>query len=134
MATNIVSIIGRIAKEPQVNYANSKKTDKQVAISRFALAYDEGNDNVSFFDCKMFGKPAESVSKYLAKGKQVSITGRLNQEKWKDANGENHSRVVVLVDDLMLLGAKKGEEASATAPASAPAEEVPADTENDIAF
>ena len=48
----------------------------------------------------MFGRRAESVSRYLLKGTYVALTGRLHQNRWQNNDGQNRSKLEVTVDNI----------------------------------
>ena len=104
---NSVNLIGRLTDQPTLRYSQGG-----AAVSNFAIAVNgkkkQGNqwvDEVDYFDCTLFGNQAEKLQQYLGKGKQVGISGRLKQQRWQD-NGQNRSKVVVIVDRLDLLGGR----------------------------
>lgn len=104
---NIVSINGRLVREAELKYASSGTAilNFSIAVNRSVKKGDKWEDEASFFDCTFFGKMAESVKKYLEKGKQVSIIGELVQNRW-EKDGEKRSRVGIIVNKLQLLGGK----------------------------
>lgn len=102
---NSVNIIGRLTRDAELKY-----TPGGMAIANFSIAVnrrrkngDQWVDEVSFFDVNVFGKTAESLKQYLLKGKQVGICGELRQDRW-EKDGQNHSRVYIVANDLQLLG------------------------------
>lgn len=104
---NNVNLIGRLTDQPTLRYSQGG-----AAVSNFGLAVNgkkkQGNqwvDDVDYFDCTLFGNQAEKLQQYLGKGKQVGISGRLKQQRWQD-NGQNRSKVTVIVDRLDLLGGR----------------------------
>lgn len=58
-------------------------------------------DHADFLDMVMFGKRAEAVGAWLAKGAQVTIEAHARQNTWQDADGNNRSKVEFVVDDLV---------------------------------
>ena len=48
----------------------------------------------------MFGRRAESVSRYLTKGAYVALTGRLHQNRWQNEDGQNRSKLEVMVGNI----------------------------------
>jgi single-strand DNA-binding protein len=112
---NVVTLIGRLTRDPELTYANSG-----TAICKFSLAVNrrkkvadnKWEDEASFFDCSMFGKSAESITQYLEKGKQVSILGELRQNRWEQ-DGQSRSKVEIIVNFLQLLGGGSGQQESA---------------------
>lgn len=102
---NRVSLIGRLTRDAELKY-----TQGGLAISNFSIAVnrrsksgDEWVEVVSYFDINLYGKPAESLKQYLTKGKQIAVDGELRQDRW-EKDGQNHSRVVIVANNVQLLG------------------------------
>lgn len=70
---NIVSLIGRLTRDPEVRWSND------LAIARFSIAINRiGKDKgADFPNIVVFGKQAENCEKYLAKGRNVAIQGHI---------------------------------------------------------
>ena len=107
---NVVSINGRLTREAELKYASSGTVILKfsIAVNRSVKKGDNWEDEASFFDCTLFSKfskTAENLSKYLDKGKQVSIIGELVQNRW-EKDGQKHSKVEIIVNKLQLLGSK----------------------------
>ena len=104
---NCVSINGRLVREAILSYSNSGTAILKfsIAVNRSVKKGDRWEDEASFIDCTFFGKMAESVSKHLEKGKQVSIIGELVQNRW-EKGGQKYSKVEIIVNKLQLLGGK----------------------------
>lgn len=102
---NTVVIAGRTTKDPEI-----KVTPSGTAVLSFSLAVNdtkknaqgEWEDVVDFFDCKVFGKRAESLAQYIPKGSKLTINGRLHQDRWQAQDGTNRSRVSIIVQDIEL--------------------------------
>lgn len=80
---NIVSLMGRLARDP--SYTNG--------VLRLTLAIDrppdkDGNKKTDFPSVTVFGKQAESGAKYLHKGRQVTVQGRLETGFYQDKSGK----------------------------------------------
>jgi single-strand DNA-binding protein len=108
---NQVQLIGRLTRDSQLKYTNSG-----MAIGEFALAVndrkkqgDDWKEVVSYFDVTLFGRMAEGINQYLTKGKQIGVTGKLEQQRWQNQEGQNRSRVVVIAQHVDLLGGERGE-------------------------
>ena len=106
--TNKVILIGRSVRDPQLRY-----TPNGTAVTSFTLAnnssYGSGDnkkESVSYFDCVAWSKAAEIITEYLKKGKQILITGRLNQRSWKDSDGNNKSKIEIVVEEFQFIGGK----------------------------
>lgn len=53
-----------------------------------------------FFEIEAYGKVAEYCEKYTTKGRGVRVVGRLKQNRWKDSDGKNVSKVFVVAEHL----------------------------------
>jgi len=96
---NTVTVVGNVTRDPELRF-----TQGQMAIATFGVAWNkkkrEGEDEVSFFDVTCFRQLAENVAESITKGTRVVIYGTLNQDSWKNNEGQNRSKVVILADDV----------------------------------
>jgi single-strand DNA-binding protein len=97
---NLVLMEGRLTADPLV-----KTTEKGSVLCTFSLAnnryYKKGENTekeVSFFDVEAWGKTAELCRDLSSKGMAVRVTGRLTQNRWDDAEGKTHSRIIIIAD------------------------------------
>ncbi len=102
---NVVVLVGRLTRDAELRYTNTG-----TAICRFSLAVnrrkrsgDSWESEPNFFDVVLWGKQGEALQRYLEKGKQVSVTGELRQNRWEQ-NGQNRSKVEIVAANLQLLG------------------------------
>ena len=84
----------------------------------------------SYIDCIVKGNYAESMSKYLLKGRHLSVTGRLKQNRWQDEQGNKRSAIVIKVSEISL--APTGNGSGHPAEQETPPVEVPADVGSDM--
>lgn len=91
---NNVSLIGRIAREPEMRYYGDDGV-----IARYTLAVDRGDKdhNADFINCICFGKTAEFAENYLFKGTKIGVIGRIQTGSYtnKEGNKVYTSDVVV---------------------------------------
>lgn len=99
MDTNTLVLAGRSTKDVEL-----KTTANGTNIATISLAVNHGKEEASFFDVVCFGKTAENVAKYVQKGKQVIVSGRLQQRKWKTKEGENRYSVEVIANQVQFVG------------------------------
>ncbi len=104
---NVTVLAGRLTRDMELRYTKGGTAvgGFSLAVNRSVKRGDKWEDEASFFDCTMFGKRAEALAKYLNKGQQVVVSGELEQQRWEQ-NGQNRSKVVVIVSDLQLVGGK----------------------------
>ena len=94
---NKVVIVGRLTKEPEVRYSTSN-----VAFGSYTIAVDrpvakDAEKVTDFLYCKVVGKTAEFVEKYLKKGMKIAISGRVQCDTFKDKDGNNKSTTYIQV-------------------------------------
>ena len=100
---NSVVLVGRLTKDPELRYTNS-----QTPVCQFTLAVDrkvkQGEDKAAdFIRITVFGKIAESSAKYLNKGKQAAVLGRLQTGSYKNKNGETIYTTDVIASEVQFL-------------------------------
>jgi single-strand DNA-binding protein len=77
-----------------------------IAVNRrWTSKEGESKEEVCFVDCRAFGRPAETINKYLHKGQPVFVEGRLVYETWTGQDGSKKSRHRVVVENFQFLGA-----------------------------
>ena len=112
---NIVCLIGRLTKDPELKTTQSGKS-----VCSFSLAVDGvKKDETNFIDCVAWNKTAENLAKFKKKGEQIAITGRLTTRNYEDRNGNKRKAVEVTVNDLQFIGGKSNGETTKS-PYSAP--------------
>ena len=106
---NTVQLIGRLTKDPDVRYSTTG-----TAFANFSIAIDRGKDKdgnskgVDYPNIACFGKTAELAEKYLVKGKQVGITGRIQTGSY-EKDGRKVYTTEVVADRIEFLGGKAEE-------------------------
>lgn len=107
---NNVTLIGRATRDAELKY-----TAAGTALLTFSIAVNESRkidgqwrDEAGFFDVNLWGKLGESLKNLIVKGKQVAISGRLQQQRW-ETNGEPRNRVIIVADTVQLLGGGNGQ-------------------------
>jgi len=109
---NKVIIAGNLTRDPEVIYLASGK-----ALCKFGIAINhrwtsesgERKEDVTFLDCKAFGKLAETIEKYLRKGSSILVEGRITQESWDDkTTGQKRTATRIVVENFTFLGSAKG--------------------------
>lgn len=103
---NHVTIIGRLGRDPETNQSGTV-CKLRIASSDRVKRGDEWVDHTNWFDVAVFGKTAEHCTKYLSKGRQVAVEGRLRYREW-EKDGAKRSAVEIAADDVQFLGAKDG--------------------------
>lgn len=103
---------GRLTKDPEVRVTQG---NNPTTIARFNLAVNrkikrEGQPDADFFNCIAFGKQAEFVEKYLKKGTKVILSGRLENDNYKNKDGQMVYSIQVSVEEIEFAESKSSEE------------------------
>ena len=91
------------------------KLSISIAVNKNVKRNGEWTSEPCFFDVELWGKLAETMKKYLHKGKGVAVQGKLDQDRW-EKDGQNKSRVYIRAENVQLLGG--GKEKSENVPAT----------------
>lgn len=101
---NKVILIGRLTKDPELRYTSNTQT----AVSRFTLAIDRpvasGQERqADFIRITVFGKQAEAVDRYLKKGSQAAISGRIQTGSYDGKDGKKVYTTDVVANRIEFL-------------------------------
>lgn len=103
---NNVTLIGRLTADPMLKYLPSGSAVVEFSIANNYYVSTKNANEVNYFDVVAFGKTAETISKYLTKGKQIAINGSLRQDRWQDKDtNTTKSRIRIIVNSMQMLGA-----------------------------
>lgn len=103
---NSVTLIGRLTADPEIRYTQSGH-----AMANFTLAVDKslpkatkdemkakGQPTADFIRCQAWGKTAELIEQYSAKGKRLGVAGRIQTRTYQDKNGQNQYITEVVIE------------------------------------
>ncbi len=115
---NKVLLMGNLTRDVEIKHTSSNQAVANIglAVSRkFRTADGEAREETTFVDCEAWGKTAETMSKYLHKGRPVFIEGRLKLDTWEDKNdGSKKSKLRVVVENFQFVDSKAGEGGSSS--------------------
>lgn len=109
---NKVMVIGFLGRDPEMRYTPSGKS-----VVSFSIACDrtwkdsdgEKHTETDWFNVVAWGDLAEICSKYLSKGSQAYVEGRIQTRTWKDNDGQQHKSVDIVAQQVLLLNSKRKE-------------------------
>jgi single-strand DNA-binding protein len=106
---NHVSLIGRLTRDAEYKVLPSGQAvcNFSIAVNRRRKSGDNWEDEANYFDIVLWGKQADSLNRYLVKGKQIGVDGELRQDRWQQ-DGQNRSKVVISAINVQLLGGGPG--------------------------
>lgn len=131
MALNKVMLIGNAGRDPEVRYienAPAQQPDMRPKVALFTLATSEryrGKDGsvqeqTEWHNIVAWRQLADLSEKYIRKGTQVYIEGRLRTRSW-DSNGKTMYRTEIIADRMQLLGSRpEGQARTAARPQTSP--------------
>ena len=105
---NKVMLIGNLGNDPEIRHTNSG-----MAVATLSLATAESwkdrdsgetRDKTEWHRVVFFGRVAEVAEKYLKKGSQIYIEGRLQTRKWQDRDGNDRYTTEIVGNDMQMLG------------------------------
>ncbi|WOO43684.1 single-stranded DNA-binding protein [Rubellicoccus peritrichatus] len=104
---NKVILMGNLTRDPEL-----RMTPGGMAICKLGIAVNrvfttkegEKREEVTFIDCDAFGRQAETLSKYMSKGRSLLIEGRLRLDQWESKEGEKRSKISVVVENFQFTG------------------------------
>ena len=103
---NKVIQIGRITRDLELKSVGSDKV-----VLKFGIAVDrkfkkEGQPTADFFNCEVWGKTAEAMCNYTAKGSMISVGGRLRSGSYEKEGTKIYTTDIV-VEEVTFLDSKK---------------------------
>ena len=97
---NVVTLIGNLATEVDVRDVGEERKVANFLLAVNRRGEDKGAD---FVYVSVWNRQAEACAKYLAKGKQVAVDGRLRSRSWEEADGKKRSAVEVVAHSVQFL-------------------------------
>ena len=94
---NNVNLIGRLTRDPELRSTPAGQPVCELRIAVDNGASREGEDrDPTYVDVASFGPQAEACAKYLTKGRQVAVSGRLLYREWEAEDGSKRSKHSVI--------------------------------------
>lgn len=106
---NKVQLIGNTGNDPEIlNLENGGKLAKISIATNENYNNDKGEKvtDTQWHNVVAWGKTAEIIEKYVTKGKEIAIEGKLSHRSYEDKNGDKRYITEVVANEIMLLGGK----------------------------
>jgi single-strand DNA-binding protein len=110
---NRVILVGNLTRDPELRSTGSGLSvcTIRIAVNNRRKRGDTGEwvEEPNYFNVTTFGAQADNVARYLAKGRQVAVDGRLSWSEYeaKDGSGKRE-RVEVIADSVQFIGPREG--------------------------
>jgi single-strand DNA-binding protein len=109
MSVNKAILVGHLGSDPEVKFLPSGQ-----AVANFSIATNESwqdkngqkQERTEWHRLSVFGKLAENCGKYLTKGRQVYVEGKIQTRKWQDKEGKDRYTTEIIANQIQFLGGK----------------------------
>jgi single stranded DNA-binding protein (ssb) len=109
MSFNKIILVGNLGKDPELRYTPAGDAVCDISIATSERKKDksgEFQDVTTWFRVTLWRKQAENAAKYLSKGRQVYIEGRLGLEEWTDRDGNTRQTLAVQATEMQFIGSR----------------------------
>ena len=104
---NTVQLIGHVGQGPEVKSLEGGKKLANISIATNEVYYKENGDKVEkteWHRVTAWGKTADIIEKYVTKGKEIAIEGKLTHRSYDDKDGVKRFITEVVANEVLLLG------------------------------
>lgn len=120
MALNKAMIIGNLGQDPELRETNSGQSVCNLSVAtnrKWKDKHDQYQEETEWHRVTVWGKTAENCAKYLTKGRQVYVEGRLQTREWEDSDGNERKTTEIVAHTVQFLsgdgaGAPAGDDSS----------------------
>ncbi len=106
---NQVQLIGNLGKKPEIKTFGQDKKVATFSIATSDYYYDnkgERQQQTQWHNVVVWGKQAETVEKYLDKGSEIALNGKITYRQYDDKNGNKRTLTEIVASDFLLLNKK----------------------------
>lgn len=104
---NKVQLIGHVGQEPEIKTFDGGKKVANITIATnesYTNSKGEKVENTEWHRITAWGKVAEIIEKYVIKGKEIAIEGKLTHRSYDDKDGNKRYITEIVASELLLLG------------------------------
>ncbi|OJV22969.1 MAG: single-stranded DNA-binding protein [Bacteroidetes bacterium 41-46] len=115
MSLNKVMLIGNVGKDPEVRHLEGGSVMARLSLAtteRYRDKSGEMQEQTEWHNIVCWRSLAERCEKYVKKGSQLFIEGRLRSRSWEDKSGQMKYTVEIVADTLQILGRKQDDSAA----------------------
>lgn len=118
---NRVMLMGHLTRDVEIRTLPGGNSVGNLGLAtsrKWKDASGEQKEETCFVDCEAWGKTAETLAKFTAKGHPIYIEGRLKLDQWEDKDGSKRSKMKVVVENFQFLRGKDSGDGPAQKPAA----------------
>lgn len=111
MSLNKAMIIGNLGADPEIRYTQSGTPVANLRIATNETWMDKNNqrqERTEWHRVVVFGRTAENAGKYLSKGRQVFVEGRIQTKEWDDRDGNKRYTTEIVAQNVTFLSGGSG--------------------------
>ncbi len=108
---NRVFLMGNLTRDVELRHVSGNQAVANIGLAvnrRWKSPEGENREETTFVDCEAWGRTAEVMAQYLAKGRPVFIEGRLKLDQW-EKEGQKFSKLRVVVESFQFVDSRGGE-------------------------
>lgn len=108
---NQVILLGNLTRDVELRHTPSNQAVANIGLAmnrQYQTKDGDRREETTFVDCEAWGRQAEVMAQYLSKGRPVFIQGRLKLDTWQDQQGQNRSKLKVVVENFQFVGGRDG--------------------------
>ncbi len=108
---NKVQLIGHLGADPEIRTFDSGKMKATLSLATSDVYKDSNGNKISdtqWHRLIIWGNRAKVAEKYLKKGNELAVEGKITYRAYENGNGEKRYFTEILVNDFVLLGRKNG--------------------------
>jgi single-strand DNA-binding protein len=106
---NSVQLIGNLGADPEVKKFDNGKMLARLKVATHESYYNQKGEKVQdtqWHNVTVWGKTAEIAEKYLNKGQEIALEGKLTTNTWEDKEGVKRYSTEIVANELVMLGKK----------------------------
>lgn len=107
---NRVQLIGNLGMDPEVKALSNDRKVARVSIATnevYNNSKGERIENTQWHNLVMWGKTAEIAERYLRKGQEIAVEGKLVNRSWETKEGEKRYSTDIVISELVMLGRRE---------------------------
>lgn len=106
---NKVILLGNLGADPEVKYLEGDKVVANLSLATTEAYNDRSGNRVEqteWHDLELWDQQAKIAEKYLKKGSQIYVEGKIKSDKWIDEQGQNRKRMKIRVLSFTMVGGR----------------------------
>ncbi|WP_320670190.1 single-stranded DNA-binding protein [Patulibacter defluvii] len=111
MPINRVTIVGNLTRDPELRGLPSGGSVCSLRVAVNGRRRDQAGqwvDEPNFFNVTIFGNSADNAARFLSKGRQVAVDGRLRWREWQDQQGNKRESIEIVAQEVQFIGGREG--------------------------